>query len=435
MALRNGIKKVQLGSGAVRYQVRRWVTGADGKRRQLTRNFATAREAGDFLDELQAAGDRLGSDGTPAPSLGGTDARDGESPQGPTVAEAVTAWLAAQRIRETTAAAYEAALAPLVARHGDEPVQSVQADQIEQLIADLRDGKGPGGRRWARTSINPMLARTKAIWQMLEERGRVGTTHGINSVKPLRKRDDPDAAAGPMDTRDRLTPEEIARVVRLHRTVNHGLFFDRDTRPIEAAERRAVFVRLALLGLRRAELAGLRWSDVLLHEDGTGTLRVGRLTRVVVSGRKDKETGEPAAVFEQPGGKSDSAARTLPLPESVVKLLREQKKRSEQIRRNGDFSGAWQGERDGHVIALDNGAPVAPRTLNDWWRQALVDSRVEPRRLHASRHTSASQLIAAGLSPAQVAAWLGHADGGVLALRVYSEVLPEELDAAAAALG
>lgn len=65
---------------------------------------------------------------------------------------------------------------------------------------------------------------------------------------------------------------------------------------------------------------------------------------------------------------------------------------------------------------------MSPRTLNDWWRTSLETAGVEHRRLHAARHTAASQLIAKGATPAVVAEWLGHADGGVLVLRTYSHV-------------
>jgi len=54
--------------------------------------------------------------------------------------------------------------------------------------------------------------------------------------------------------------------------------------------------------------------------------------------------------------------------------------------------------------------------------------------LHALRHFSATQLIAAGHDVRTVAGRLGHADASVT-LRVYSHVLPERDREAAAALG
>ena len=50
---------------------------------------------------------------------------------------------------------------------------------------------------------------------------------------------------------------------------------------------------------------------------------------------------------------------------------------------------------------------------------ALEHAKLAHRRLHASRHTAATLLALTGAGPEVIAAWLGHADGGVLAMRVY----------------
>jgi integrase len=45
--------------------------------------------------------------------------------------------------------------------------------------------------------------------------------------------------------------------------------------------------------------------------------------------------------------------------------------------------------------------------------------------LHTLRHSAASFLAAAGVPASDIAAQLGHADGGALALRVYVHPLAE----------
>lgn len=79
------------------------------------------------------------------------------------MSEAVERWLASPRINLITLAAYTAALAPLVDRFADRDVRTISDREVEQLVQDLVAGTGPGGRKWKRTSINPMLARTKAV--------------------------------------------------------------------------------------------------------------------------------------------------------------------------------------------------------------------------------------------------------------------------------
>ena len=96
----------------------------------------------------------------------------------------------------------------------------------------------------------------------------------------------------------------------------------------------------------------------------------------------------------------------------------------------------WQGARDGHVIIVEPfGKPVSPRTLDRRWEVALRRAGLAHRRLHASRHTAASLLNDRGASPSTIGAWLGHADGGNLALRVYVHSRNDALKGAAALFG
>jgi integrase len=71
------------------------------------------------------------------------------------------------------------------------------------------------------------------------------------------------------------------------------------------------------------------------------------------------------------------------------------------------------------VITGEFGKPLAPCTLTLWWKRSLTYAGLPRRRLHASRHTAASLLNLRGAPVTLIAAWLGHADGGVLAMRTY----------------
>lgn len=406
MALRNGVEKVELPSGDIRYQVRVRVAGPDGARRQLRRRFETSKAAGEFLDELQ---DNLKKEATQAAV---------DEAGVVTVAQAVERWLAAQRINPTTLAAYAAALAPLVDRFDSRDVRTIGDSEVEQLVQDLAAGTGPGGRKWKRTSINPMLARTKAVWKDLERR-KVLSHNSIQYIKPLRKKDDADAYEGVLDLSDRLGEDEVARLVKMHSRVDLPLVGGPRS-PQYMAVVHAPMVHLALIGLRRGELAGLRWSAIDLD---AGRITVAVRTRVRVTGR----------TIDQKNGKTARARRSLKLPASVLTVLRGTQERQQIARkRAGD---AWVGERDLHVLTHWDGRPVAPRTLDDWWKEALRYAGVPHRRLHAARHTAASRLIAAGATPSAVAAWLGHADGGTLVLRTYAHTDASEVDALAALLG
>jgi integrase len=54
---------------------------------------------------------------------------------------------------------------------------------------------------------------------------------------------------------------------------------------------------------------------------------------------------------------------------------------------------------------------------------------------HTLRHSAASFLAAAGVPASDIAAQLGHRDGGSLALRVYVHPMAEGLHRAGAVLG
>lgn len=177
------------------------MAGPDGARRQLRRRFEISKAAGEFLDELQ---DTLKKEATQVAA---------DEAGVVTVAQAVERWLAAQRINPTTLAAYTAALSPLVDRFDSRDVRTIGDSEVEQLVQDLAAGTGPGGRKWKRTSINPMLARTKAVWKDLERR-KVLSDNPIQYIKPLRKKDDADAYEGALDLSDRLGEDEVARLVR-----------------------------------------------------------------------------------------------------------------------------------------------------------------------------------------------------------------------------
>ncbi|KAA8946817.1 MAG: site-specific integrase [Mycobacterium sp.] len=173
----------------------------------------------------------------------------------------------------------------------------------------------------------------------------------------------------------------------------------------EHARRREVFVHLALLGLRRGELAGLRWSAMDLDVDEP-TITICE-TRVSTS----------KGVIDQDDAKTAASGRTLGIPPYLVPILRRVRKEQREMRLQ--LGHLWEGGNDGYVIAQRWGKPLLPRTIDRWWELALEHAGLPHRRLHASRHTAATVLALRGEKAEVIAAWLGHADGGTLAQRVY----------------
>lgn len=393
-----GVKTITYKSGTVRYEIR-VDAEVNGVRRQKRLRFKTVTDASEKLKELRAAA----AQGKLVPTTGLT------------VKKAIESWLASQRISPSTRAAYAAALAPVVERYGMRKVQTITKDDVDKLIADLQEGAGPGGRQWARTSINPMRARWESVWTDLVAQGKIAK-NDVALVKPLRKRDDPERK-GVLDLTDRLTDAEVTRLEAAHPATPPAEGHLRS--PGYLAALRAPMIALGLIGLRRGEMAGLRWSSIDLDR---GTMKVAVTTRIAVRGK----------VIEQNMGKTEAAGRWLPVPDPTLVVLRAAKARQDAERAR--YGERWRGGDDPFVLTQPDGRPCSPRTLNFWWNDALALAKVPQRRLHASRHTAASRLIAMGVTPAEVAAWLGHSDGGELVLKTYAHVHKEELHAVAAAL-
>ena len=172
---------------------------------------------------------------------------------------------------------------------------------------------------------------------------------------------------------------------------------------------------LALLrGLRRGELAGLKWSAVDLN---VGTVRVER-ARLSVDG-----------VAVESDVKTASGRRTVPLDPQLVALLRahDRQQKSERLR----AGEAWQG--DDHLVANELGSPYHPEALAKRF-QVLVKATGLPRvRFHDLRHSCASLLMAEGVNAKVVQELLGHSSVQIT-LALYSHVAPSMGREAGAAL-
>jgi integrase len=173
-------------------------------------------------------------------------------------------------------------------------------------------------------------------------------------------------------------------------------------------------------GARRGELLGLRWSDVDLD---TGTLRVRQQARL---------TSAAGARIRFKTPKTAAGARQIGLGPATIAELR--RCRAEQAGRRLAYGGAYHADDD-LIVCLADGAPVRPDYVSTAFRQLANRAGLPAEiHLHTLRHSAASFLAAAGVPASDIAAQLGHADGGALALRVYVHPLEENKRRAAAYL-
>ncbi len=378
------IKKVKItdrkiGKSVVRYQVTvdTGINPQTGRRQQARRRYATEREARAALAEI-----------TEATAKGQFISRSTM-----TVEQMCAAYLAGRhKLRDSSRAKLQYDLAPLRERHGQLPVQRLSKAHVDAVVADLVAGgtttaKGRRRRPWSADSVNKVIASIEQVLADAKAQGIVG----------------------------RNVAELVNRVSRPHKAVD--TYTEAEVRKLLAAiadNRLGHAWELALSGLRRGEIAGLRWADVDL--DGKTMAIVNN--RVSAGGR---------SVENDP--KSATSRRTLPLPDRVVATLKAAKARqaAERLALGAAYrSGAY-------VVSNEIGDPYSPAVLSRYWRDALKVAGIRHIKLHAARHTCATLMHLQGVPAAVIAAWIGHKDAS-LTMRLYAHSQDDALKAAGATL-
>lgn len=159
-------------------------------------------------------------------------------------------------------------------------------------------------------------------------------------------------------------------------------------RMITAAKGTELYIPLllaALMGLRRSEICGLRWSDVDLRRH---TLHVHS---AVVRGE--------SSAYEAKGPKTEAGDRVIPIPSALVPVLKAAR------------------TLDANVTRL------TPDAITRRYER-LTDALGVPGRFHDLRHYHASSMIAAGAPDKYICADMGHATMDMVR-RVYGHVMAD----------
>jgi integrase len=163
-------------------------------------------------------------------------------------------------------------------------------------------------------------------------------------------------------------------------------------------------VLLAVLcGLRRGEIAALRWGQVDL---ATGQLSVTQSAEQTRAGVRYKEpkSGRP---------------RTVALSETVIEELRAYRiKQAQELLCLG-----LRVTEATFVCTREDGQPLRPHTLTHDWERKLSKTALPRIRFHDLRHAHATHLLSSGVHPKVASERLGHSKVGIT-LDLYSHVLP-----------
>ena len=167
----------------------------------------------------------------------------------------------------------------------------------------------------------------------------------------------------------------------------------------------AMWVLFLTTGLRRGEVAALRWEDV---DFALGTMAVVR-NRVSAGRGRAVSTHQP---------KTRRGRRNVALDVTSVEVLRSH--RAAQVAERLRLGPAWI--NSGYVFCGVDGSPLHPDTITSKFQTIIKCLDVPRIRLHDLRHTSATLALKAGVHPKVVSERLGHATVGIT-LDLYSHVL------------
>lgn len=283
--------------------------------------------------------------------------------------QTIGSWLATWRTTALPASSRKATTQELYGglcrKHleGDDKLAGLRLDQIrpthvEALVLRLR-GKGLSD------------STIRQVYTVLRAALDIAVRDGLLASNPTAKVKRP--AVAPKEARY-LSTDDVRRIL------NHldGLRY-----------RRAVLV-MAATGMRRGEVAGLRWSDIDLAK--------GELT---VSGIVVRVAG--ALSWTAP--KTDRSRRRIPLPDGLVTELKAHRKA--QLAERLQAGDQWTDT--GAVFATEAGGWLDPRNLLRTVEIAAGKAGIEDVGAHTLRHSAAVGWLESGVHIKAAADLLGHA--------------------------
>jgi integrase len=162
-------------------------------------------------------------------------------------------------------------------------------------------------------------------------------------------------------------------------------------------------VLAVLCGLRRGEIAALRWGQVDLDKGQLAVIQSAEQTRAGVRYKEPKS----------------GRTRTVALSAIVIEELRAHRiKQAQELLRLG-----LRATNATFVCTREDGQPLQPLTLTHDWERRLSKTALPRIRFHDLRHAHATHLLSSGVHPKVASERLGHSKIGIT-LDLYSHVLP-----------
>jgi integrase len=369
--MRGHINTRKLSDGSLRYDVVFDAPrGGDGRRRQITKTFASKRDADRALTELMRSVD-----------VGNFH----ESRI--TVSDYLASWLKGKAsLRPTTGRSYEAHIRLYLQPHlGRLRLSDLRAHHIETMFERIRASNGTRERPLGPTTLKRIHATLMSALQSAVKRRLIPYNPALHiELESVRR----------VET-DFWLPHEVAKFLG----------------EIQADDLFPMIHLMVYRGLRRGEAIGLLWKDVDLDR---GHLRVNQ--QIV-------QLGHATAVGPP---KSSQSIRAISLDHRTVTILRSHRASQAALRLAAGDS--WID--DGYVFTRADGQHYHPGYVTKHFGALVRASSVPTIRLHDLRHTSATLGLAAGESMKEISARLGHSSI-VITSDIYSHVSETMAEASA----
>jgi integrase len=183
---------------------------------------------------------------------------------------------------------------------------------------------------------------------------------------------------------------------------------------IAAMREKRLFVPVllaALLGMRRGEIAALRWKSVDLDKGQLAVIESVEQMNGVVRLKPPK----------------NGRSRTLALGETIISELRTHRLvQAQELLKNGVRQSG-----DQFVCSHPDGSLMQPTWITHEWGDLIRKTDLPPYRFHDLRHAHATHLLGSGIHPKVTSERLGHSSIGIT-LDLYSHVMPGMQEDAAA---
>lgn len=317
-----------------------------------------------------------------------------------TVAEWLDTWLQEYKhgsVKPSTYGCYvdlvKGHIKPLI---GNIPLKDLQPHMIQKLVNDLhRQGRAGGNKALSSSS----LRKTHAILHCCLEQA---VTNGL-MVK---------------NVADKIKlPRQAQKQVKALSKDEQAIF-------IEAAEgeRLKFLFQFALgTGLRVGELCGLRWNNADIKK---GIIQVKEQVQ-----RVKNPHGDTATMMIVCDVKTKSGNRSIPLPDSLLALLKQHK--INQLQERLQAGAIWT---DNNIVfANEIGGYLEQRNVARAFHRVQERAGLKGFNVHSLRHTYATRLLESGISPKVAQELMGHSTIAQT-LDTYSHVLPETKQEAVQAL-